>query len=100
MTHPNRILLTIITEASLESKLVQEIESLGAKGHTITDARGKGHRGIRNSDWAAENNIKIEIICNELTAEKIARHVQEKYYEHYAMVLFQHPVSVIRPDKF
>ena len=40
-----RKLLTIITESALEDQLLQTVESLGAKGYTITDARGKGRHG-------------------------------------------------------
>ena len=39
-------LLTIVTEAALENTLAKTIERLGAHGYTITDARGKGGRGV------------------------------------------------------
>lgn len=38
-------LVTIIAEGFLEEKLVRDIKRLGAKGYTITDARGEGSRG-------------------------------------------------------
>ncbi len=56
-----RILLTIITESALEGRLTKEIERLGARGYTVTDARGKGHRGVRQASWEASSNIRIEI---------------------------------------
>jgi hypothetical protein len=46
----SRRLLTVITEAALERELIAEIESLGARGYTISDARGKGSRGLRSSE--------------------------------------------------
>ncbi|GIW52375.1 MAG: hypothetical protein KatS3mg081_1730 [Gemmatimonadales bacterium] len=42
-------LVTIITEAVIEKELVQELTGLGVSGYTITDARGKGHRGVRTT---------------------------------------------------
>lgn len=100
MTTNERTLLTIVTEASIESKLIHEIESLGAHGFTITEARGKGQRGVRNADWTTETNIKIEIICTPDTANKISSHLQENYFQYYAMIMFSHDVSVLRANKF
>jgi hypothetical protein len=95
-----RRLLTVVTEAVLERELVTELELLGVRGYTITDARGKGSRGQRQSDWAQDGNIRIEIVCEPALAERIAARLRERYYDHYAMILFLQDVSVLRPDKF
>jgi nitrogen regulatory protein PII len=100
MQHYIRRMVTIVTEATLERALIDELERLGARGFTITDARGKGSRGMRQSDWAQEGNIRIEVICDPALAETIAEHVQARFYEHYAMILFMQDVSVLRPEKF
>jgi hypothetical protein len=97
--YPRR-LLTIVTEAVLERELVTEFEALGVRGYTITDARGKGGRGTRKSDWAQEGNIRIEIVCETAVAERVAARLRERYYDHYAMILFLQDVFVLRPDKF
>lgn len=95
-----RKLLTIITEAALESVLIKEFESLGARGYTITDARGKGRRGLRDAAWDESSNIRIEILCDAEIADAIARHLWARYYDDYGMVLFVNDVSVLRPEKF
>lgn len=95
-----RKLLTIITEAALESVLTKEFEALGARGYTITDARGKGHRGLRDAAWDESSNIRIEILCGAEIADAIARHLRAHYYDDYGMVLFVNDVSVLRPEKF
>jgi len=95
-----RRLLTVVTEAVLERELVAELQSLGVRGYTITDARGKGGRGQRQSDWAQEGNIRIEIVCEPALADRVAARLRERYYDHYAMILFLQDVSVLRPDKF
>jgi hypothetical protein len=95
-----RRLLTVVTEAVLERELVTELELLGVRGYTITDARGKGSRGQRQSDWAQDGNIRIEIVCEPALADRIAARLRERYYDHYAMILFLQDVSVLRPDKF
>jgi len=100
MDGPRRKLLTIVTEAALERSIVRDIEQLGAHGYTITDARGKGSRGIRNASWDASSNIRIEIVCDTSTAEAIAHHLKTRYYDDYAMIMFMSEVEVSRPDKF
>ena len=95
-----RRLLTIIAEAALESTLVRDIDRLGAKGYTITDARGKGGRGVRDAGWEASGNIRVEVIGNPDTVKTIAEHLQQHYYDDYAMILFVGDVEVLRPEKF
>lgn len=98
-THVRR-LLTVVTEASLERRLVEDLKDLGARGWTITEARGQGHRGKRALDWEHGGNIRLEVICDAALADRIVAHLREIYYDHYAMVLFVHDVEVLRPEKF
>ncbi|HWP04050.1 MAG TPA: hypothetical protein VNL96_11385 [Gemmatimonadaceae bacterium] len=95
-----RKLLTIVTEAAIENLLTQELERLGAHGYTITDARGKGHRGVRSADWSASSNVRIEVICDDITAARIADYLRQNYYDNYAMILWLEEVAVLRPEKF
>lgn len=95
-----RTLMTIVCEAVLESKLLKDLEWLGAPGWTISEARGRGSRGVRSSDWDNNGNIRIEVVCSRNVAEKIMRHVQAHYYADFAMICFLSDVEVLRSDKF
>ena len=95
-----RKLLTVITEASLERRLIEDLRELGAKGYTITDARGQGHRGKRAQDWELSGNIRLEVICDAALAERLVAQLRERYYDHYAMILYLLDVEVLRPQKF
>lgn len=95
-----RKLVTVITEASLERDLTRELDGLGAGGYTITDARGRGEHGTRSSAWGHSGNIRVEVICDTPLAERLLTRLREKYYQHYAIVLFVQDVEVLRPDKF
>ncbi len=99
MMHPRRM-VTIVTEAALERDLTLELDALGARGYTIADVRGRGSRGIRSADWAPAGNIRVEVICDADTAERIAERIRARFYDHYAMILFVQDVSVLRPEKF
>lgn len=93
-------LITIITESILESMLVKDLKSLGAKGYTIVEARGSGAHGTRSADWGQNQNIQIEVICGEETAKAILDHCQKNYYSNYAMVIFTTDINVLRSEKF
>lgn len=92
-------LLTIITEDVLAPVIEKEIEQLGAKGFTLTSVTGKHLGHTRDNPWEGEN-VKIESIVPEETSQKILKHLQEKYFDRYAMIAFSHPVRVVRNDHF
>lgn len=100
MTAHTRTLLTVICEAALEKKLLADLENLGAPGWTLSDARGRGSRGVRSAGWDTEGNIRLEVICARDLAERIAEHLQQRYYANYAMVCYLSEVQVLRPEKF
>jgi len=100
MLNADRKLVTIITEAVLEAELCDFLGQLGASGYTVTNARGSGSRGIRSAGWSASSNVRIEVVCSEDLAATIASQVSERYYEDYAMILFESDIQVLRPDKF
>lgn len=102
MTLPTekRTLLTIITEAIVEPTLLRDLDRLGVRGYTVSDARGKGSRGVRDAAWDEAANIRIEVICPRALAEDLLRHLQARYYADYAMVAFLAEVDVLRPEKF
>ena len=100
MEHHKRKLVTVVTEASIGNKLVDELEKLGAHGYTITDARGKGARGVRDARLEFEANVRIEVICDDTVAGAIIDHLKEHYFANYAMIWFMSDVEVLRPSKF
>ena len=100
MTAHTRTLLTVICEAALEKKLLADLENLGAPGWTLSDARGRGSRGVRSAGWDTEGNIRLEVIGSRELAERIASHLQARYYANYAMVATLSEVEVLRPERF
>jgi hypothetical protein len=95
-----RKLVTIVTEAVVERRLVDDLKLLGAHGYTISEARGEGSRGIRSAGWDASSNIRVDVVCDAATAERVALHLKAHYYDHYAMILYFSDVGVLRPEKF
>ncbi len=100
MAPEQRKLVPIVTESVIEIDLCEALTDLGASGYTVTNARGSGSRGIRNAGWSSNSNIRIEVVCDEPVATRIAEHLREHYYADFAMILFESDVRVLRPDKF
>ena len=100
MMHGVRKLVTIVTEAGLERELVTEIETSGASGYTVSDARGCDSRGRRSASWEHNTNIRIEILCDTELAQRIVERLRTRYYGDYAMVMWLQDVAVFRPEKF
>jgi hypothetical protein len=95
-----RVLLTVITEAVIEQTLLRDLDRLGVRGYTVSDARGRGSRGVRDAAWREASNIRIEVICPRAQAEALLVHVQARYYADYAMVAFLADIEILRPEKF
>lgn len=92
-------LVTVVAERLLRDRLVAELAELGARGFTITDATGKGSRGVRASDWEGRN-VRVEAIVAPEVAERIVAHVAEGYFEHYAVIVWMQSVDVVRGEKY
>jgi nitrogen regulatory protein PII len=95
-----RTLLTVITQAAIEQTLLRDLDRLGVRGYTVSDARGRGSRGVRDAAWEEAANIRIEVICPRAQAESVLGHFQARYYADYAMVAFLQDIDILRPEKF
>lgn len=98
-THHKK-LLVIISESSLERFLVRDVKQFGAHGYTIVDARGGGTHGTRDADWEGNRSIRMEVICDDTVAERIAEHVLTQYGKNYSLSIYFSDVAVLRKEKF
>lgn len=92
-------LVTIVAEHILEDRLLRKILALGAKGYTLTQAAGKGSRGVRASEWEGPDT-KIETLVSQDVADRIVDHVADTFFEHYAVIVYVQDAAVIRGDKY
>ena len=91
--------VTIIAEAVLEERLLHDLRELGARGYTITEARGEGTRGVRASEWEGKS-VKIETLVSPEVADRLLERLAERYFEHYAVVGYLETVEVVRGSRF
>lgn len=88
------VLLTIVTEAVLESFIAEDVMRLGAHGYTVTDARGRGAHGVRSGAWSQGNNIRFEVIGDEAMIQRIIDHLRDNYDQNYGLLMFTGRVEV------
>ncbi len=92
-------LVTIVTERILEDRLTRTLDELGAKGYTLTQATGKGSRGVRASEWEGPDT-RIETLVSPEVADRLVAHIAERYFEHYAVIVYVQDADVVRGDKY
>ncbi len=98
--------IVIITEAVIEEKVIQLLNSLEVKGYTVyRSLTGKGERGIRSGLGGLLNfseNICLEIIVSdENKAIVIMEAVYNKFLaDKFAGITYLEDIRVIRPEKF
>ncbi len=92
-------LVTIIAETVLADKIAADLMRLGARGFTVTEARGEGSRHLRAGEIPGQNT-KIESVVSEPVAARIVEHVAQEYFNHYAAIVYVSDVAVVRGEKY
>lgn len=92
-------LVTIVTERILEDRLLRKVEELGAKGYTLTQATGKGSRGVRASEWEGPDT-RIQSLVSESVANAIVEYIADNLFEHYAVIVYVQDAEVVRGQKY
>lgn len=94
-----RQLLTIIAEAVLEQRLIDDVKRLGAKGYSIGHVRGEGATGRVVLDYAGPS-VRLESVVTDAVVERVFELLEAEYFPHYAVVAWTSPVKVARPERF
>ena len=92
-------LVTIVTERVLEDRILRKITEIGAKGYTLTQATGKGSRGVRASEWEGPDT-RIETLVSNEVADGIIEYIADNLFEHYAVIVYVQDANVVRGDKY
>ncbi|MDX1590762.1 MAG: hypothetical protein R3283_02290 [Balneolaceae bacterium] len=92
-------LVTIVTERILEDRILRKMIDLGAKGYTLTQATGKGSRGVRASEWEGPDT-RIEALVSDEVADGIIGYIADNLFEHYAVIVYVQDAEVVRGDKY
>lgn len=93
------VCLTIVAEAVLAQRLLDDLSLAGVRGWTLTRAEGSGPRGRRVNE-SEGGNVRIEVLATSDVTDRVWAALHERYFPHYAVIAWQHSVDVSRPDLF
>lgn len=99
MTAKRFKLVTIVTESVLHERICSSLESLGATGYTVSEATGRGSRGMRVGEIPG-SNVRIETVVEPDSANAILDLLERLYFPHYAIAVWVHDVDVVRGAKY
>jgi nitrogen regulatory protein P-II 2 len=99
MDTTERILVTIVAEAVLEHRLVDDIKECGARGYSLGHVRGEGVTGNTSLDLNGPS-IRLETVVTEKVSDAILDMLAERYFGRYAVIAWLTPIRVARPDRF
>jgi nitrogen regulatory protein P-II 2 len=99
MPNVGRQLVTIIVEAAVEGRLIEDVKRLGAKGYSVGHVRGEGRSASHLQDLNGPS-MRLETIVTDSIAEAILEHLEVEYFGRYAIVVWASPVNVRRPERF
>lgn len=91
-------LLTIVSEAILEDRLVRDVLAAGATGYTVVRAHGQGSRETRASTLGG--NVRIEVVLGEAVEHDILTKLARDYFPNYAVIAWVQTVDVVRGSKY
>lgn len=98
-THPMK-LVTIIGEALARDRVLRILTEEGARGHTAFPVEGLGARGSRVADIEEFANIQIEAVVPPPVAERVLARLQRDLLPHFAMIVYETDIRVLRQEKF
>ena len=99
MSTQPRQLVTIVAEAVVEQKLIDDIKKCGAKGYSLSHVRGEGSTPNQSLDLNGPS-IRLETVVTDEVADRILELLSSKYFDHYATVAWVTPARVARPARF
>lgn len=86
-------LVTIITEAVLQDRLVKLLRALDVSGYTIIPAQGAGSHGKRMGDVAGYNtNIEVKTLVTSTVSNQLFEQL-EQFQKTHALIAFRHKVE-------
>jgi len=80
-------MVQIVTNSSLENKLIRSLEKIGITGYTIFNVRGDGDSGIQDSHMDGDTNILLMVVVPaELSEVLMAKLLEYKNKGHHLLV--------------
>ena len=94
-----RQLITIVAEAVVERRLIDDVKKCGAKGYSLSHVTGEGVTGRHTLDLNGPS-VRIESVVTDEVAERILEMLAANYFERFAVIAWLTSARVARPERF
>jgi len=94
-----RKLVTIVAEAVVERRLVDDVRACGARGYSLGHVRGEGGTGNHSLDVNGPS-VRLETVVTDEVAAAILERLAADYFDRFAVVAWVTETEVARPSKF
>ena len=91
--------LTIVVESVVGQRVLDDLRACGARGWTVTNARGEGPEHRQISDFEGGNS-RIDVIVDEVVSERIWELLERDYFPNFAVTAWLTDVEVARPARY
>jgi len=95
-----KLALTIVCEALAREHLTRLLAEAGVFGYTMFSVQGTGAKGSRVADIDEFGNIQIEVIVPAPVAKRLLECLRRDVLPHFAVIVYETEVWVLRSDKF
>ena len=92
--------ISIYADANLEKFMLEQCLTLGARGYSVLSCRGKGMHESLDDPFAGANRVKIEVLANATTAEKILAYLTDGKFKSKAVAVCVESVDVAAYEEF
>jgi len=87
-------LITIIAASEMSDSIEKHLRDLGATGHTLVSAEGRGFHGERRTGIFTMGNVRIETLVSPAVAHKLLE-LLGRHYADRALTAFSQDVEAI-----
>jgi nitrogen regulatory protein P-II 2 len=94
-----RQLITIVAEAVVERRLIDDLKACGARGYSVGHVSGEGATG-RHLLALNGPSVRIESVVTDDVAQAILDRLARDYFERFAVVAWLSTVQVARGERF
>lgn len=93
-------LLTIITNDSMEERIIGMFKKYGVSGYTIFRVGGSGSSGLEIDITGFDANIMAKVIVSQSQLNVLLESIERKLRKGYHLTVYIADVDVITPEKF
>lgn len=99
MDTAERQIVTIVAEAVVEARLIDDVKRLGAHGYSVGHVRGEGRTSSHLQDLNGPS-VRLEAVVTAEVADAILAHLAAEYFDRYSVVAWVSPARVLRAERF